>query len=129
MDERRAELDLTWDDVAKRAPLSKQGLHTIRFEDRPMRQLTKARIERALEWAPGSVDRILAGGDPEPLKVGRIHYGGLNVPAPPEETVFERLDRLVDEWRQVRREDSKQDQKRAEVLEELLNSWRGRDAG
>jgi hypothetical protein len=28
------------------------------------------RLEQALRWAPGSVQRILDGGDPEPLAVG-----------------------------------------------------------
>jgi transcriptional regulator with XRE-family HTH domain len=66
MDKRRLELRLKWTQVADRADLSQAGLGAIRRGERSPSALTKARIEHALEWAPGSVDAILAGDDPAP---------------------------------------------------------------
>ena len=34
---------------------------------------TKARLEIALEWRPGSIDEILAGGEPKPVRKDRLH--------------------------------------------------------
>lgn len=64
MERRRLELRMKWTQVAERADLSQAGLGAIRRGERSPSPLTRARIEHALEWAPGSVDAILAGGDP-----------------------------------------------------------------
>ncbi|GAA4059572.1 hypothetical protein GCM10022214_10110 [Actinomadura miaoliensis] len=66
MDERRAELRLTWHEVAERAGMTREGLRRTRTGSGSIRSLTKRGIEDALEWAVGSVDMILAGGDPLP---------------------------------------------------------------
>lgn len=64
MEKRRLELRMKWTQVADRADLSGAGLSAIRRGDRSPSPLTRARIEHALRWAPGSVEAILAGGDP-----------------------------------------------------------------
>ena len=73
MDARRQELGLTWDEVAAGADMSREGLRRVREGGRNMRPLTKSGIERALSWTPGSVDAILEGGEPTPLR--RTVYG------------------------------------------------------
>ncbi|MER7213530.1 MULTISPECIES: hypothetical protein [Streptosporangium] len=65
MDERRVQLGLTWNQVADRANLTKEGLRTVRTGTRKIMPLTKGGIEVALAWQQGSVDAILAGGTPE----------------------------------------------------------------
>jgi transcriptional regulator with XRE-family HTH domain len=72
MDDRRAELGrterrLTWERVADRAGLSVALLRNIRAGTAPITKDSKIGIERALDWARGSVDAILAGGEPSPL--------------------------------------------------------------
>lgn len=66
MEKRRLELDLTWDQVAARGGVSLRALATARKEDREIRALTRTNIERGLDWELGSIERILAGGDPAP---------------------------------------------------------------
>ncbi len=70
MNLRRIDLGLTWAQVAERADnFTVQGLHGVRKGTGEIRDLTKARIEKALLWAPRSVDAILGGGDPVLLPV------------------------------------------------------------
>lgn len=65
MAERREQLGLTWNEVAERAGMTKQGLRTVRQETRKIMPLTKRGIEEALRWQPGSIDVVLNGGDPQ----------------------------------------------------------------
>jgi hypothetical protein len=72
MDERRLQLGLKWTQVAERAGagLSAETLRAIRRGEQAPRPLTRAAIDRALQWAPGSTDRILehdSDGEPEPM--------------------------------------------------------------
>lgn len=64
MDDRRSDLGLTWNEVADKAGVTREGLRRMRTGTGHIRSLTKRGIERALQWASGSVDQILAGGDP-----------------------------------------------------------------
>lgn len=64
MNARRLDLGITWRDVAARAGLSYEALRRLRTGDGGIRDLTAAKISRALEWTPGSVDAVLGGGDP-----------------------------------------------------------------
>jgi DNA-binding XRE family transcriptional regulator len=64
MDNRRIELHMRWREVAQAADLSLAGLGAIRRGDRHPTALTKRKIEDALQWAPDSIDAILAGGEP-----------------------------------------------------------------
>lgn len=70
MERRRLELRMKWTQVAERADLSQAGLGAIRRGERSPSPLTKARIEHAFEWTPGSVDAIQAGGEPTPAGGG-----------------------------------------------------------
>lgn len=64
---RRAELDLTQMEVAQRGPLSLDRVQAIEGAKSAKYRLgTLLALERALEWAPGSVEQILRGGDPLP---------------------------------------------------------------
>jgi transcriptional regulator with XRE-family HTH domain len=64
MEKRRLELRLKWTQVAEQADMSQAGLGAIRRGERSPSSLARARIEHALQWEPGSVDAIIAGGDP-----------------------------------------------------------------
>ena len=66
MEQRRIQLRMKWREVATAAGLSIAGLGAIRRGERQPSALARARIEDALQWAPGSVDRILAGKAPVP---------------------------------------------------------------
>lgn len=72
MDERRVQLGLTWNQVADRASLTKEGLRTVRQGTRKIMPLTKWGIELALHWQSGSVDSVLDRGDPTPLPAGDV---------------------------------------------------------
>lgn len=68
MELRRVELGLTWEAVARRAGISRTTLNEIRKGKIENTQpLTKRAIERALDWASGSVDSILVGDEPTPV--------------------------------------------------------------
>jgi DNA-binding XRE family transcriptional regulator len=67
MEERREDLRLYWEDVAKAAGVTDQTLRDIRSGKSNPRALTRRGIEAALRWERGSIDAILAGGDPTPL--------------------------------------------------------------
>ncbi|HEY9370959.1 hypothetical protein [Streptomyces sp.] len=64
MDERRSDLHLTWNEVAERAGVTREGLRRTRTGTGHIRSLTKRGIERALSWEVGGVDEILAGVAP-----------------------------------------------------------------
>jgi transcriptional regulator with XRE-family HTH domain len=64
MDDRRIDLDLTWNEVADRAGVSAMTLRRIRSGDGVLTRRTQRKIDRALEWQPGSVEGILSGREP-----------------------------------------------------------------
>ena len=76
IDARQQALGVPWTQVIKESGLTKEGLRKIRegLTGSPRPQ-TKRGLERALRWALGSVDKILAGGDPEPLTGQRSGSG------------------------------------------------------
>lgn len=69
MDDRRIELDLAWEEVARRAGMTGMTLRRIRNGEGSLPRRTAAKIDRALEWQPGSVEGILTGGDPSPIQM------------------------------------------------------------
>lgn len=62
MDDRRTELGMYWEDVAEAAGLSYETLRAIR-RGRPMRSLTRAKVERALQWPHGHIERLIRDAD------------------------------------------------------------------
>lgn len=68
MDSRRRDLRLTWDEVAARAGINRETLRQIRIGSGEIRALSVTGIEDALEWERGSIDAILADGEPTPLE-------------------------------------------------------------
>lgn len=71
MDDRRIELDLTWEEVARRAGVAGLTLRRVRSGESTLSRRTAAKIDRALEWQPGSVEGILAGGEPIPIQMDK----------------------------------------------------------
>lgn len=71
MEERRLELNLEWRDIAKHGGLAYETLRALRRTGRAS-ALSKRRIETGLLWAPGSIDAVLAGGDPTPAGGVRV---------------------------------------------------------
>lgn len=67
MERRRVELDMSWREFASRANLSYEGLRGIRRGDRRPSTRAARRLEDVLQWKHGSIDAILAGGDPTPV--------------------------------------------------------------
>lgn len=67
IDDRRLELRLPWADVATRAGITRQTLRRVRRESSDITSLTKRGIEQALAWQRGSIDAVLAGGEPTPV--------------------------------------------------------------
>ena len=67
MGKRRVALRLQWQEVAARAKMSIAHLGRIRNNETPLTPLMAGALEDALQWSPGSVDRILAGGHPDEM--------------------------------------------------------------
>jgi transcriptional regulator with XRE-family HTH domain len=62
---RRIALDWGRDELAARAHMSLRTVASVERGQNPrMRDTTQYAIEHVLGWAPGSVEAILAGGDP-----------------------------------------------------------------
>lgn len=64
MEERRTQLRMRWQDVAEAGRVSLKAIHAARTGTAAIRPLTQRGIEDGLRWAPGSVEDILAGGEP-----------------------------------------------------------------
>ncbi|HEX5596348.1 MAG TPA: hypothetical protein VFX61_10075 [Micromonosporaceae bacterium] len=62
--ERRLHLRLGIEPAARAAGMSKDTWKKVEAGREDVRDTSYAGVERALQWAPGSCRRILAGGDP-----------------------------------------------------------------
>lgn len=67
MESRRLDLGLTWREVGLRAGVSVEAIRLLRAGPGGIRPLTMRDLDRAFGWMPGSVQKILDGGDPEPI--------------------------------------------------------------
>src|SRR5215472_2640660 len=65
-DARRADLGLTWEEVAQKAGIRYETIRAFRAGESGGRTATRRDLSTALGWTRGSIDQILAGGDPEP---------------------------------------------------------------
>lgn len=122
MNERRRELgrrrrrNYTWDEVAAAAGLHRETLRSIRNGVSGMRDSSKDGIEAALQWAPGSIDRILANDDPRPLDPPPPDKGSPADGEEKEESPTDRLERLWQEYKDDPGE-------KGTVLRGLLQTW------
>lgn len=81
VDCRLDELTIKLKDIEERGGPSTSKIRELRNGRSKTLVRSKRRdLERALEWQHGSVDWILAGGDPRPLEKGQVGFG-----APPQE--------------------------------------------
>jgi hypothetical protein len=65
IDADRQRLRLSWAQLARAAKMSPRTLYDLRAGERTSYQAgTLDRLELALQWQPGSVERVLAGGSP-----------------------------------------------------------------
>jgi ribosomal protein L30/L7E len=64
MDQRRRDLGMAWSRIAADAGITVETLRALRRGANEPSNLTKSGIERALQWGRGSVDKVLAGGEP-----------------------------------------------------------------
>ena len=71
MERRQVELGLTWKQIADAGGISYEAVRAVRHGTADIRAQTRHGIDTGLRWTPGSVDRILSGGDPEPLPAAR----------------------------------------------------------
>ncbi|MFC4006534.1 hypothetical protein ACFOY2_04835 [Nonomuraea purpurea] len=74
MEQRRLALRLEWNEVAEAAGISAAFLRKIR-SGTGAGPLTIAKLEAALNWAPGSIDAIRAGGEAADLSASTTEPG------------------------------------------------------
>jgi transcriptional regulator with XRE-family HTH domain len=72
MRQRRVQLGLSWEDIAAAADITSAHLRRIRTGQYLPRDTTAAKLERAFRWSAGSIDAVLAGGEPTPLPTRRL---------------------------------------------------------
>ncbi|WP_181785393.1 hypothetical protein [Streptomyces phytophilus] len=80
MDARRLDLRMTWRQVADAASISAETIRALRRGDNAPGDITKRGLEDALRWERGSIDRILAGGEPTPVRERTAGRGGHTLP-------------------------------------------------
>lgn len=68
MKRRRLELRMNWRQVVETAGISYEALRAIRRGDYRPTELTARRLDDALQWLPGSVTTVLAGGEPTAIE-------------------------------------------------------------
>ncbi|TDD60910.1 transcriptional regulator [Actinomadura rubrisoli] len=61
---RRGELGLTQEEVAERAEVDRKTIYNLEAAERWPQAKTRSRIERALRWYPGDLQRAAEGQDP-----------------------------------------------------------------
>ncbi|GAA3222964.1 helix-turn-helix transcriptional regulator [Actinocorallia longicatena] len=69
MEARRLDLRLSWAQLARDADISPQALRAIRRGEYRPSKLTARDLDDALKWQRGSVETVLAGGEPEQLRL------------------------------------------------------------
>ncbi|MGW4825793.1 hypothetical protein ACWEP4_44880 [Streptomyces sp. NPDC004227] len=82
--ERRLHLRLGIEPAARAAGMSKDTWKKVEAAQN-VRATSYTNIERALQWAPGSCRRILAGGDPVIVEASDANDGGTIAVIPKEE--------------------------------------------
>jgi hypothetical protein len=96
IEDRRLDLEMSWTEVAETARIAAVTLRNIRRGRNQPSALNKRRLENALRWTPGSVDAILAGGEPTTLGA-ELSDSGLADDTPPVVNHDPELKKLFDE--------------------------------
>lgn len=98
---RRAELRLTQTAIADQAGVSLATVNQMeRMQRDDFRTVTKALIEAVLRWTPGSIDRLLEGGDATPLPEPQLTA----VPSTDPASLPSELARMVEQLPAVQQE-------------------------
>ncbi|MFF9248848.1 helix-turn-helix domain-containing protein [Streptomyces globisporus] len=66
MNARRLQLGMAWKEVARSAGISYETLRAVRKGETSGAPLTLRKIEQALRWAQGDINRVERGGKPTP---------------------------------------------------------------
>ncbi|MEU5284170.1 helix-turn-helix transcriptional regulator [Streptomyces sp. NPDC020755] len=66
MNARRLQLGMAWKEVAAAAGISYETLRAVRQGETSGAPLTLRKLEQALRWAQGSINRVKRGGKPTP---------------------------------------------------------------
>lgn len=66
---RRIELGLSQSAIAQAAGVDRDTYRALERDERWPQDKNRAKIERALGWAPGSLEQLHDGGDPTPLDI------------------------------------------------------------
>jgi len=139
MEERRLQLRMSWTRLAQEARISPQALRSIRRgEYRPSR-LTAQALDDALAWERGSVERVLAGGEPEVAGEASTRLTQQTAltaratvePPAPSDDLPDDLDELVKAARQFLAESRRHQQRTRELTsmaEEILRRLAGESA-
>lgn len=72
MNDRRLELSMSWDEVEKKAGVTKNTMLSIRRGDGDSYPKTIRNVEAALGWALGSISAIKAGREPRVVDVDAV---------------------------------------------------------
>jgi DNA-binding Xre family transcriptional regulator len=68
IEERADELGMNLDDLAEASGLHPETIRRVRKGRARIAVSTRRALEKALEWQPGSINAILAGGQPMPIE-------------------------------------------------------------
>lgn len=109
----------TWRDLSTKAGISYETLRAVRAGSNPSDGTVYA-LEKALRWAPGSFNAILADGLPTPLATSDSASELDPDVRGEDETALEWMDRQYELW--------KQDRDKRTLLKGLFESWGNRSA-
>ena len=68
LNRRRVELGMSWNEVSDKSRISIAHLRRVRAGKSPVTELVARGLETTLSWTPGSISKILEGGDPEEVQ-------------------------------------------------------------
>jgi hypothetical protein len=131
MTARSLELKKRWVKIAQDAGITTSALSGIRRGQYKPSAHTARALEDALQWGHGSIETILAGGDPTPLNAPEMTDSGRaadDLSVEREPTARELADRMSEltNWFKIERA---RDAQRIQRLEEEIERLRNRQSG
>ncbi|WP_256094771.1 helix-turn-helix transcriptional regulator [Streptomyces sp. EN27] len=75
MNARRLQLGMAWKEVARSAGISYETLRAVRKGETSGAPLTLRKLEQALRWAQGDINRVEQGGKPTPIPAAEAAAG------------------------------------------------------